>query len=98
MVETEEDRKDIVPPSPRERNSRAMVETDEDEPRPVVSPRKRARQPVEPDSDVALSPLKDRCNGQEVELPSDSDLPSPRTMAANVKRNAKSRTPLCVTR
>jgi len=98
VLETEEDEDDIILPSPRKRNSRAMVETDEDESQPVMSPLKRTRQPVESDSDVALSPLKRRRNDQEVELSSDSDLPSPRTMAANVKRNATSKTPPRVTR
>ncbi|KAE9370328.1 hypothetical protein N431DRAFT_559521 [Stipitochalara longipes BDJ] len=99
VVETEDDEDEILPLSPRKRNPRATVETDEDKSQPVRSPLKRTRQPVESDSDVVLSPTKRPRNSErEIELSSDSDLPSPRTMAANLKRKSVSKTPPRFTR
>jgi hypothetical protein len=97
----DEDEDDILPPSPRKRNPKPLVESDEDESQPIISPLKRTRKPVESnDSELVSSPTKRRRNSQrEVELSSDSDLPSPRTMAANLKkRDSTSKTPPRFTR
>ncbi|KAN0106536.1 protein of unknown function (DUF4211) domain containing protein [Hyaloscypha variabilis] len=99
VIETEEDDDDIRLPSPRKRNPRARVETVEDDSQPVISPLKRGRQAAESDSDTVLSPTKrPRNSGREIEFSSDSDLPSPKTMAANLKRKSKSKTPPRFTR
>lgn len=95
----DEDEDEIVRPSPRKRRPQPTEESEE-ESQPVISPLKRARRPVDSDeSDIVSSPLKRRRNFQhEVELSSDSDLPSPRRMAANVKRDTASKTPPRFTR
>lgn len=100
-IPDDEDEDDILPPSPRKRNPKPVVESDEDESQPIISPLKRTRKPVESnDSELVSSPTKRRRNSQrEVELSSDSDLPSPRTMAANLKkRDSTSNTPPRFTR
>lgn len=93
IPDDDEDEQDIWSPSPRKPRARATIESEEDESQPIVSPLKRTRKPVESDdSDIVLSPTKRRRNSRQrdVDLSSDSDLPSPRTIAANLTRQSKS--------
>ncbi|KAH8765825.1 hypothetical protein BGZ57DRAFT_901251 [Hyaloscypha finlandica] len=93
IPDDDEDEQDIRSPSPRKQRARAIIESEEDESQPIVSPLKRTRRPVESeDSDLVLSPAKRQRNSRQrdVDLSSDSDLPSPRTIAASLKRQPKS--------
>jgi hypothetical protein len=93
IPDDDEDEQDIRSPSPRKQRARAIIESEEDESQPIVSPLKRTRKPVESeDSDIVLSPAKRQRNSRQrdVDLSSDSDLPSPRTIAASLKRQPKS--------
>lgn len=93
IPDDDEDEQDIRSPSPRKQRARAIIESEEDESQPIVSPLKRTRKPVESeDSDLVLSPAKRQRNSRQrdVDLSSDSDLPSPRTIAASLKRQPKS--------
>lgn len=99
--EEDEVEEDIRSPSPRKRRARATIESEEDESQSVISPLKRTRMPVDSDdSDIVSSPPKRQRNlQQDVELSDDSDLLSPRTMAASLKkRDSISKTPPRLTR